>query len=200
VAKPSRALICVLAVLAASLALASCGGGNDDEGHITDVIQTSVKSTDPADCTKLATQNFVNQTEFSTGEQAIKECQDDAADTSDDPDSVEVTDVKVDGDNATANVAFTGGSFGGSTLAVALVKDGDQWKLDKITDIVNLDVATFKQSFADRLAASGDVPAQVKTCITQAIQNASEDQIKQALLGGTEQDLVTLFAQCIPAG
>jgi hypothetical protein len=38
----------------------------------------------------------------------------------------------------------------------------------------------------------------VKTCITQAIQSASPDQIKQALLGGTEQDLVTLFSSCIP--
>jgi hypothetical protein len=199
VAKPSRVLICVLAVLAASLTLAACGGGADDEGDITDAIRTSVTSTDPADCTNLATQQFVNQTEFSTGDQAIKECQEDAADSSDDPDSVEVTEVKVDGDDATANVAFTGGSFGGSTLAVALVKDGDQWKLDRISGIVNLDVATFKRSFADRVAASGDVPAQVKSCITEAVQGASEDQIKQALLGGTEQDLVALFSQCIPA-
>jgi len=189
-----------LLVLALSLTLTACGGGSDDEGDITDVIQTSVRSTDPADCTQLATQQFVNQTEFSTGAQAIKECQDDAADTSDDPDSVQVTDITVDGDNATANVAFSGGSFGGSTLSLALVKDADQWKLDKIADIVNLDVTTFKRSFADRLNASGDVPAQVKTCITQAIQGASEDQIKQALLGGTEQDLVTLFSQCIPTG
>jgi hypothetical protein len=200
VARPPRALICFAVLLGTALTLAACGGGSDDEGDIADVIATSVKSTDPADCTKLETQRFVEQTEFSTGQQAITECQQDASDTSDDPDSVDVSDIKVDGDNATANVAFTGGSFGGSTLAVALVKDGDQWKLDKITDIVSLDVATFKQSFADRLAASGDVPAQVKSCIGQAIQGASEDQIKQVLLGGTEQDLVALFSQCIPSG
>jgi hypothetical protein len=189
-----------LPVLVLPLALTACGGGSDDEGDITDVIQTSVKSTDPGDCTKLETQQFVNQTNFSTGEDAIKECQDDAADTSDNPDSTEVTSIKVDGDNATANVAFTGGSFGGSTLAVALVKDDEAWKLDRITGIVNLDVATFKQSFADRLAASGGAPEQVTACITQAIQGASEDQIKQTLLGGTEQDLVRLFSACIPAG
>jgi hypothetical protein len=196
----SRSLVLALLVLGLPLVFAACGGGSDDEGDITDVIQTSVKSTDPGDCTKLETTRFVEQTEFSTGQDAIKECQDDASDTSDDPDSVNVTDIKVDGDNATANVAFVGGSFGGSTLTVALIKDGDQWKLDRITDIVSLDLAAFKQSFSDRLAASGDVPAQLKTCIDQAIQGASEDQIKQALLGGTEQDLLALFAQCIPAG
>lgn len=198
-ARPRRALICVAGLLAA-FALVACGGGSDDEGDITEVISTSVKSTDPGDCTKLETRRFVEQTEFSTGQDAVRECQVNAADTSDDPDSVDVTDIKVDGDNATANVAFTGGSFGGSTLAVALVKDGDQWKLDRITDIVSLDVATFKRSFADRLAASGDVPPQVKSCIGQAIQAAGADQIKQALLGGTEDDLVALFSQCIPSG
>jgi hypothetical protein len=195
-----RVLSCFAALLAATFALAACGGGSDDEGGITGVITTSVKSTDPADCTKVETQRFVEQTEFSTGQEAITECRQDASDTSDDPDSVDVTDIKVDGDNASANVAFTGGSFGGSTLTVALVNDGDQWKLDGITDIVSLDVATFKQSFTDRLAASGDVPAPVKSCIGQAIQAASANQIKQALLGGTEQDLVALFSQCIPSG
>jgi hypothetical protein len=195
----SRSIVLALLALGLALVLAACGGGgSDDEGEITDVITTSVKSTDPADCTKLETQRFVEQTEFSTGPAAVTECQQDASDTSDDPDSVDVADIKVDGDNATANVTFTGGSFGGSTLTVALVKDGDQWKLDKITDIVSLDVATFKRSFADRLAASGDVPAQIKSCIGQAIQGASEQQIKQALLGGTEQDLVGLFSQCLP--
>src|SRR5262245_32104257 len=128
------------AALTSALLMAACGG-NSDEDQITDVIKTSVKSTDPADCTKLETQTFVEQTEFALGPDAVKQCQDDAADTSDDPDSVDVKDVEADGDTGTANVTFHGGSFDGSTVTVGLVKEGDQWKLNRITGIPNFNLA-----------------------------------------------------------
>jgi len=41
-------------------------------------------------------------------------------DTTDDPDSTEVSNIAVDGTDATADVAFTGGIFNGSTISVAL--------------------------------------------------------------------------------
>jgi hypothetical protein len=183
------------AVLLAFMLIAACGG-TSDEDQIKNVIQTSVKSTDPADCTKLQTLRFAEQTELAVGPDAIQQCRADAADTTDNPDSVDVNDVKVDGTNGTANVTFHGGSFDGSTLTVALVKVGDQWKLDRITAIPTFNLASFVRSLSQRLAAQGKTPATVVTCIIDALNKVGADQVKAALLSGDSSQVTALFAPC----
>jgi hypothetical protein len=189
-----------LALLIAALpvVLAACGGGggSSDNDQITQLIQTSVKSTDPADCTKVQTQQFVEQTELASGQAAIQECQKDAADTSDNPDSVDVTDVSSSGDTGSATVAFHGGSFDGSTLKVALIKDGDQWKLDKVTDIPTFNFQGMVNALSSRLQADSTIPPQVATCVTQAFSNAGADQVKSIILNGSADQLTALFASC----
>jgi len=187
-------LFAISALVLAALLLVACG--NSDEDQITDVIKTSVKSTDPADCTKLQTTKFLQQTELAVGPDALKQCQDDSANTSDDPDSVDVKDINVDGDNATANVTFHGGSFDGSTFTVALIKDGDQWKLDKITDIPTFDLQSFVRGVTDRLLAAGKTPQSVISCISNAVTKVGADQIKQILISGDSSQLTALFAPC----
>jgi ketosteroid isomerase-like protein len=178
--------------------LAACGGGggNDDTAQITDLIQTSVKSTDPADCTKLQTLQFVEQSELATGQAAIQQCRQDAADTIDNPDSVDVTDVSSSGDTGSASVTFHGGSFDGSTLKVDLTKDGDQWKLDRITDIPTFDLQGLVNALATRLQADSSIPPQTATCVTQAFTHAGADKVKSIILSGSGDQLGALFANC----
>jgi len=183
------------AVILASMLIAACGG-NDDQNQITDVINTSVRSTDPADCTKLQTQQFVEQTQFALGADAVRQCQQEAADTSGNPDSVDVKNVKVDGDNGTADVTFHGGTFDGSTLTVALVKTGDQWQLDKITAIPTFDLGGFAKSLTQRLIAQGKTPADVVNCIGDALNKVGADQVKTVVLSGDSSQLTALFAGC----
>jgi hypothetical protein len=190
----ARRLFVISAAVLVAMLLVACG--NSDEDQITDVIKTSVKSTDPADCTKLATARFLAQTEFAVGPDALRQCQQDAADTSDNPSSVDVKDVKVDGDNATANVTFHGGTFDGSTLTVALVKVGDQWKLDRITAIPTFNLQGFARAVTDRLLAEGKTPQDVVTCIGDALNKVGVDHIKQVLISGDSSQLSALFAPC----
>ena len=162
------------------------------------MITTSVTTTDPADCTELQTQAFVEQSNYATGEDAVAQCEEDVKDTTNDPDSVEVSEITVDGENATANVTFEGAAFDGSTVTVALVKDGDQWKLDEITDIPELNAESFKTTLAEQISADQTIPPQIGDCIANSVNQASDEQIKQAIIGGTEQDLIALFGDCIP--
>ncbi len=200
--RPARWSLLLAASITAAALLAACGGGggSDDNAQITDLIQTSVKSSDPADCTKLQTQQFVEQTELQSGQAAIQECQKDAADTSDDPDSVDVTDVTSSGDTGSATVTFHGGSFDGSTLTVAVIKDGDQWKLDKITDIPTFNFPAMVQALSTRLNSDTSIPPQVATCIAQAFNSAGADKVKSVILSGSGDQLTALFSTCAPSG
>ncbi|MGZ5310219.1 MAG: Rv0361 family membrane protein [Solirubrobacterales bacterium] len=195
---PASRLLAMLAVLlAVPFMLAACGGddGDSDEDKITEVIETSATGTDPADCTELQTQAFNEQTTFETGEAATASCEEDAADNSDDPESVEVANVEVDGKSATAEVTFTGGGFDGSTLAVSLVKEDDQWKLDAIDDIPDFNAEGLKADLSKQLAADDELTPQQKDCISQAITGADEETLKSVALG--DQDaLIGLFGAC----
>jgi hypothetical protein len=209
VARPRRAHIWVLAGLAAALALAGCGGsggssttataGGTDQAQVSDAIRTSVTSSDPADCTRLETQRFIEQIHFTKGQEALRACERDAPDTSDDPDSVDVTDVQVNGSSATANAAFHGGGFDGSTLSLALVKDGEQWKLDQITAVPTFDLQAFSKAFTQRLGSNQNVPAAATACITKALDSAGPDSVKGALISGESSQLLSLIAPCLSA-
>jgi hypothetical protein len=188
--------------VAAALAISACGGddGDGDTDQITEAIETSVTSTDPADCTKLETQNFLEQTELETGDAAVESCEEDATDETDNPDSVEVTNVEADGDAGTADVAFSGGPFDGSTLSVALIKEDDQWKLDEITDIPDFNFESFKAAFEEEIAADETVPPEVGTCITEAFDAAGADAVKDVFLSGDQSQLLGLIGDCVGAG
>src|SRR4051812_7051076 len=127
----SRRLLAVPIVLvAAAFPLAGCGGGGSDEDQITDVITTSATTNVDSNCTDLETQRFLEQVEFKTGADALKQCKESGPESN--ADSADVSNVEVTGSTATAEVAIRGAAFDGQTLNISLIKEGDQWKLDHI--------------------------------------------------------------------
>jgi hypothetical protein len=140
----------------------------------------------------------MEQTSFSTGEEAVQDCEEDAADTEDNADSAEVENVEIDGTTATADGTITGGVFDGATVTVDLVKEGEQWKLDRLTDVQGIDLEAFQDGFVEELTAQNEIPPPLAECMTQAIQETTEEDIKQAMIGGTEEDLLALFGDCLP--
>jgi ABC-type glycerol-3-phosphate transport system substrate-binding protein len=188
-----------LAALIAALALAACGGDDEgesssgDERQIEAVIGESVGSDDPDACTEVATLAFLEQTELAKGDAAIDSCIESTQDESDDPDSVEVSAVEVDGATATANVAFEGGSFDGQSLSVSLV-DSDGWKLDRIEDLIDFDPGLFGDQFA---ANPPDAVTEERAqCLGDEFGSADPDQLEAAILSGDPDELAPYFAAC----
>lgn len=183
----SRTSLLALALAATALILGACGdddddGGSDDEAQITEAIERSATSGDPAACTDAQTQRFTEQVSGGeTGEAAVTQCEEDAADTV--ADEVEVENLEVDGDAATADVAITGSVFDGQTLSVALVQEGDQWKLDELTGFAEFDRAACEASFREELASAEEVPPQAVDCVLKQFGQLSDQQIQDFFLG-----------------
>ncbi|HWI97181.1 MAG TPA: hypothetical protein VNS60_14060 [Solirubrobacterales bacterium] len=119
-----RLLLLPCILILSALAFAACGSSGGDDGEIEEVIETSATSTDPADCKKLNTQQFMEQTTQESGEAAVKSCEEEAK-KEEGAKSVSVSTVEVDGSDATAEAALSGGNLDGQKLELALVKDGD---------------------------------------------------------------------------
>lgn len=186
-----------LALLALALGLVACGGGGDsDEDKVVEVIETSVTSTDPADCKELATQAFLEQTEFEQGAAAVKSCEESTKDTSDDPDSVDVSEVEVDGSSATADVAFTGGSFDGQTLSVALVEEDGDWKMNEVTGFAEFDQERFATSFEEAFEREEDVDPQLATCFAEVIRELPKGEAEGLVISGSSDPLVEILEGC----
>lgn len=184
-------------LIVSAFALAACGSSESDEDKVVDVIETSVTSNDPANCTTLETQAFVEQGSDESGKAALKDCEEEAEDEEEEAESAEVTEVEVDGEKATANVAISGGGFDGQTVSIALVKDGDQWKLDEITGIVKLDnaalVATLEKQFEDPEVKISEAGIE---CILGTVEEADTGEVEELLLSGSSEIFVELAEVC----
>jgi len=184
-------------------ALVACGGGGesrengDQEGKVVSAIETSATSTDPADCRKLATLTFLEQTQFAKGSYAVKGCEEDARETKNDPESVEVTNVKVDGSQATADVSFTGGTFDGQTLSVALVEEQGGWKMGEIVGFAHFDQERLAGAFEEELTiGNGAISKTLASCIGEGFGELPQGEFEEVFLSGDSHPLEEVLKEC----
>lgn len=193
-----RLLLLPCIVLVSALALAACGGGNgsSDESQIEEAIEKSAANTDPANCTKLQTQKFTEQTTQESGKAAVRNCEEEA-EKEEGAESASVANVEVDGSTATAEATLTGGSFNGQTVEVELVKDGDQWKLNEAVKFTKFDQAKLVEAFERELSkAPNEVSPQLATCFIKAFEEGSQAEIEEMLLSGSTRALEEVVEGC----
>jgi hypothetical protein len=186
-------------LLSVPLALVACGGGDgeSDEEKIVEAIETSATSDDPGDCEALATQAFHEQTQLSQGVQALRDCEEEAREEENDTESVEVSKVRVDESSATADVAFSGGTFDGQTLSVALVEEDGDWKLNEVLGFAAFDQEQLVAAFEEALTNGEDAVAPgVASCIAEGLGALSQEETEDVFFGGSAERLIEFLEGC----
>lgn len=180
--KSFRLAAIVAAMALAPVVLAACGssGNSDDEKQISAAIDAAATSGEASACTEVQTQKFTEQTSGGTGADAVKSCEKDAADSA--SDTVEVSNIEVDGDTATAEATFGGGFIDGQTLTIDLVKDGDAWKLDELTGFVDFDRDSFIASSIAAVGEDPSTPAEATACLQEQFGAASDQDLQNLVL------------------
>ena len=197
--KSSLAVVVLVVSGLAALALSACGGGGNnssaDQDQITKQIQFAATSGDPKACTTAQTQHFTDQTsgDNGTGTAAVRTCEQDASQGV--ADKVDVSDISVDGDNATAKVAITGSVFDGQTLNVALVKEGGTWKLDDFKGFEGFNRDAMIASLSAELGKQG-LPSQGVDCIKTQLEKQSDQQLQQFFLNPSSTGAAAIFSPC----
>lgn len=190
-----RKLALIGSCLVVASFLVACGGGESEEDEIVDVVETSVSSTDPASCVELATQSFIEQTTAEAGGAAVKACEKNVKE-GEGAESADVSNVAVDGTDASADAAMTGGPFDGQTLAVALVEEGDQWKLDEVTEFATFDRAKFVETVEEQLGETNEIDEAIVACIGDALADTSQGEVEELFLSGSSDAFVELVEDC----
>ncbi len=194
-----RHLLLPCLLFLSALALAACGGGGSDSGEeeaIEAAIVRSATTADPANCTEVETQAFVEQSSDKRGAAAVTECEAEAKDTSNKAKTVKVSKVEIDGSEASADAAIVGGGFDGQTISIALVEEDGTWKLDQLSGFAKLDTARLAEIFGEKLEETGELTPEQTTCIVEGLEAASKEEAEELVLGGSSDPLVKLAEGC----
>ncbi len=193
-----RLLLLPCLLILSALALAACGdSGSSAESEIEEAIETSATSGDPANCTKFETVNFAEQNTNKSGKEATKACEEEAKkDPESKAESVEVSEVEVDGSKATANAALNGGNFDGQTVTIALVEEEGGWKLDELTGFAKFDQGAIAQVFEAQLEESGELSSKQTSCIVEGIEEMPQAEIEEVILSGNSTSVEELAEGC----
>lgn len=189
------ALACLLVFSA--LAVVACGSsGNSDESQIEEVIETSATTTNPADCTKFETQQFMEQTAQESGKAAVAKCEKEA-EAGEGAESVSVSNIEVNGSSATAEAALTGGALNGQTVEVGLVKGGEQWQLNEVVKFTAFDRAKLVEYVEEEFTPSATgLSPKLASCFVEAFQEGSQAEIEELILSNSSEAFEELGEAC----
>jgi hypothetical protein len=193
-----KRLLVPLALLAlAVLVVTACGGsGSSAEDEVTEVIEQAATTKDPSNCTELQTLRFTEQNTGEKGKAAIKSCEE-SANEEEQAEEAKVSNVSVNGEKATAETEFIGGSLGSQTLSVALVEEDGDWKLDQIEGFANYDGKALEETFLKRFEESPEgLTKQQYTCIAEGIGKASTAEAETMFLSGDSTKIEELAKGC----
>jgi len=191
-----------LALLAlAALSLAACGGGGSGaEDEITEVIEKAMTTSDPANCTERATLNFVEQNSQEEGQAALKACKEEAESGEETAKGVKVSNVSVNGEKATADALFEGGSLGSQALELALVEEEGKWKLDHIEGFAEYDAQAlgdaFEKSFEEEEEEESELSKEQASCIAKGVSKLSQAEAEAIFFEGKTEKLIELAKGC----
>jgi copper chaperone CopZ/predicted small secreted protein len=194
-----RILVPLALLVLAALTLTACGGssGSGEEDKITETIETAATTTDPSNCTELETLSFVEQNAEEKGKSAIKTCEEEAEKGEEQAEGAEVSNVSVDGEKATAEVKFEGGSLGSQSLEVALVEEGGNWKLDQVEGFANYDGKALGEAFEKQFEESPEgLNEEQAKCIAGKIAGASQAEAEELFFSGSSESIEELAKGC----
>ena len=148
-------------------------------------------------CTELETQAFVEQNSAEKGPTAVKTCETEAEEGKEQAEEAKVSNVSVNGEKATAQVAFTGGSLGSQELEVALVQEGGDWKLDQIEGFAKYDGKALGEAFEKQFEEEPEgLSKEQASCIAAKVGEANQAEAEELFFSGSPDKIIELAEGC----
>lgn len=180
-------------LLAAALALSACGGGSssgsDDDAAIETAIEGDAMSTKASKCTEFQTVEFSEQSTGASGKKATELCEKEAGESEEPAESVDVSNVSVDGETATAEAEIHGSALDGQKVELELAKEGSDWKLNQLVTFTKFDGVALGEGLERGLKKDGSLGASTIKCLSEGVSKMSQSEAEAMAF---ESDLAPL--------
>ena len=192
-----RILVPLAFLVLTALTITACGGGSSDEDKIAEAIETTATTADPSNCTEFETQRFNEQNSQQKGKAATKACEEEAEAGEEKAKSAKVSNVSIDDEKATAEVAFKGGSLALQSLEVALAQEDGDWKLDQIEGFADYDGKALGEAFEREFEENPEgLTKKQATCIAGKVAASSQAEAEELFFSGSSEPIVKLAESC----
>jgi predicted small secreted protein len=195
-------LILPLVLIAAALALSACGGGSsssgggDDETAIAEAIEKSATSSDPSKCTEFQTEEFNEQDQAVSGKKALKACEESAEESESPAESVDVSNIKVDGETATADAAVSGSALNGQSVEIEMADEAGQWKLNKFLGFAKFDAKALSEGLEEQFEGQEGISPALAKCVTEGFAEVSQEEAESMAFEGNTEAIEELAEGC----
>lgn len=162
-------------------------------------IRTAVLSHDAAKCTGVLTAALREEMSGKNGRNALRDCREEAVEDKHDTKAVAISHVDIEGDRATAEAAYSGGTFGGQTILLSLAERGGRWKVDQVVRIAKFDRRRFLAGAAVNIADSGEASPDQTRCTVARLGRESQGEIEAVMFHRSEAAEIELTRAC-PGG
>jgi hypothetical protein len=142
------------------------------------------------------TPRFLEQIQFGSDDPEAS-CRENEADPSGVAESVDVSNIRIDGDSALAEAAYEGGSVGGQTLELRVVKDDGEWKLDRIESFLAFDRESLLGQVAKSAEDDPELTPAMRRCFA-TFKGVSDEELQRALLSGDRSGFLALLLGSCP--
>jgi len=166
---------------------------------VTETIVVSASTDDPADCERLHTMRFMEQIYGIEGGAAVAACEVRAVDPrSEAAESVTVTQIEVDGEEARADAAFGGGGLDGQKLMLGLVEEDGGWKIDELIRFVHFEregiVAAMVEEMTELAEQTGE--PKLPACVLAWIEARGDEQLEAMVVEPDPAALRAVVEDC----
>lgn len=191
-------LVLPLLLLAAALALAACGGssGGGEEAKVEEAIEESATGSDPSKCTEFQTAAFNESESGQKGAAATKACEEETEEKGDEAEKVTISNVKVDGESATADVEVEGTGLNGQTVEVEVLEEGGDWKLNKFLGFTKFDPASLAEVLEEKLGEEEGVSPKLAKCVSEGVAELSKSDAESMVFEKNLEPVEEIAQSC----
>jgi hypothetical protein len=168
----------------------ACGTSSDSEGDIRAALERAFVSFDADACSQVLTQRALEQTQFADPEDALESCIEDAEDPDDNAEAIEIPELEVNGESATATVTPQGGSIDGASMSLALVEENG-WRIDQVTALEILDRDRFLEAGLAEIVEDDTLLAGQGRCIAERVRSRASNSELEGIY--VDKDLSFLY-------